>query len=119
MNEFKYSADARFTIRSISKEEYEQYVKFIPLYYQHIQKSTYTFLPKILGLYSMHHPSLVINRYYIIERNLLHNPHIAHKIKLWKHSSKLPNSINLGYLKKAQLMEQFEKDIVVSKTITL
>ena len=89
-----------------------------PNYYQYVQHHENTCLPHILGLYCLHHDNAP-PKYYIIEQNLFQS--IDKPNTLYKYSPGATNlaHINLGYIVRAQLLEQIELDVVVSPPLPI
>ena len=52
-------------------------------------------------------------KYYIVERNMFPFPTAAHNTRQWRTSKPPSSPITVGYLKKAQMMEQFEMDTLI------
>lgn len=108
-----YGADSRFLLEEISKDEHDQIVRFTPLYLSYLRVKKYTFLPKILGLYVLQQPP-ERPRHFIIQKNIFPSSVGKRFTSCWHTSEDLRVPLSVGYVKKAQLMEQFELDTTVS-----
>ena len=102
--------DHRILIRQIDKDEFECYSKFFPRYNEYITKTIHSFLPKILGLYSMNYNGE--NCYFIVEKNMFPSVVQENKHQKWG-ISVASKPIHIGYVKKAQFMEKLEIDATV------
>jgi 1-phosphatidylinositol-4-phosphate 5-kinase len=80
---FYYSADGRFTLKTIHKEEYLFLRSILVPYYEHLKKYPNSLLIKFFGLHKIYvkqaNTSTGYKIYFIIMSNVFHTPYEIHQ----------------------------------------